>query len=369
MNELLNTIEKLLSEIDSKTIKVFEDNIDLFTHDAYEKYEQTDELNALTNNCPLEFIEPLIEHHCNFFSEAFKINNSKVVFDHLIWEFSTYHKLGLPFNFFRSLFSVYITILEEKKFLHDFTMIINFYEYLLENFDHLISSAKSFKHQEILPANYQEIHKEFINALLTPNMTEAIEISNKFIQSKGDVKLFWEYIILPSMYNLGIKWSNGLISVGQEHTATSICQRVMSLHYDKILDHDFDAKKVIVTTSPKEMHQIGARMVADLLEMNNFDVYYIGSDSTIEDIVQTIINEDICDIVISTTLVANIDSTKYLIENIKQMVPDKNLIFYAGGQAYNASLNPVELIGVNYYVADVEELLKLLRENDHDTNK
>ncbi|NVJ53970.1 MAG: cobalamin B12-binding domain-containing protein [Campylobacteraceae bacterium] len=203
--------------------------------------------------------------------------------------------------------------------------------------------------------------EEFTQALLKPSMYDALAISEKYINEDNDIKKFWENIIVPSMYIIGNKWANAEITVGEEHTATSICQRVMAEYYEKILMHSEQNKeKIIVTISPNELHQVGARMVADLLELNGYDVEFLNSSCTIETILDKINNQNIRNVIISTTLVSSLNSTENLITNIRKNSTEKVKI-YVGGQAYTSDKS-IET-NADVCISNVDELLEHLKEN------
>jgi len=207
--------------------------------------------------------------------------------------------------------------------------------------------------------NFSHEIEAYTNALLEPSMTKAIDVSKKFIQEDKDIKLFWENIIVPTMHDIGKRWANNEITVGEEHTATSISQRVMAEYYERILNTNEESKrKILVTISPKELHQIGARMVADLLELNGYDVDFLGSNVRIEEILDTIVTNNIKEIIISTTLVSSLNSTEELILEIKSILKDKIKI-YVGGQAYTSSLDIKT--NADKYIADVNSLLSELK--------
>ena len=358
--DTLYHLQKIINNINDEDILNFHQEIDYLYGGILDKFSTTKDLDILTNNYPIEFIKPLISNHLHSIDTALRIQDEKILFDHLVWELSTYHKMGLPFVFFKSFFLAFIELFNRKEKADKFVNVCALYQFLLSDFDYLLSSATALKNQEIISNEYKKLYHDFLEALLEPNMTQAIKISNDFIQKKEDIKIFWENIILPVMYNIGIKWSNGDISVGQEHTATSICQRIMSLHYDKILNILSHDNKVLVTTSPREMHQLGARMVADLLELNGYDVYFISSDTPLDEIEQIIQTENISDIVISTTMIANIDSTQQFIQDLRDRLSDRKLNIYIGGQAYNPQMHPLELVNADFFASNIEELLEKL---------
>lgn len=365
MQKILKDLEHLLDNVEPSTIRCFEQDIDFFIDESIKSCTQNKNFSALTNNYSIEFIKSFISNHLHSLEEILKIKNTEMVLNHIILDISTYYKIGLPFNFFKSFFDNIIKLLSTHTNCSNYNSIITLYNYLLKDFEYFISMAKSFQSNELIITKHQAIYNDYLSALLEPNLSKAVNLSKDFIQNKNDVKIFWEDIILPSMYNIGIKWSNGEISVGQEHTATTICQSVMSFHYEKILNNNLDKISVMVATSPREMHQIGAQMISDILELNNYDVHYMGSDTKLNDIISTINNENISDVIISTTILANIESTKDFIQEIKNSTNDKKITFYVGGQAFNINLNPIELVNADYYVTDTDKLLDLLKEANH----
>ncbi len=202
----------------------------------------------------------------------------------------------------------------------------------------------------------------FIDALLEPSMTKAISISKEYIKNNEDIKSFWEQIIVPSMHEIGKKWADNEITVGEEHTATSICQRVMVEHYEKILSNSaVNRRKIIVTLSPNELHVLGARIVADLLELNGYNVHFLDSNSTYEELLNLIKKENIKEIIISTTLISNLDSTENLISELKLALKER-IKFYVGGQAYKA--NSEIKTKADFYIKDMDSLLKELEKEN-----
>lgn len=60
------------------------------------------------------------------------------------------------------------------------------------------------------------------------------------------------------MYEIGLLWEKGLISVAQEHLATSIVMRIMSYLYMDFILVENTKGKAIITASANEYHEIRA---------------------------------------------------------------------------------------------------------------
>lgn len=176
--------------------------------------------------------------------------------------------------------------------------------------------------------------ERFIAALLTPDTAAAIRVTGEYVKTPADLSIWWEQIIQPAMYEVGDRWSRGEITVGQEHLATAITQRVMAIYYPMILELPRLKGTIVVTASPGELHEIGTRIVADLLEISGWDVYCTGAYTpapTVVDLVQRTRAQFLC---ISTTLVASLPAVAALIEQVRGACGPAAPQILVGGQAY-----------------------------------
>jgi len=361
VTSIIEKINTVISNLDEEILRSYENDIEKVQEKIVQYLQRKENFSQLTNNYPIEFIRPIVSNHLYSIKEALLIKDPKATFDYILWELNTYYNMTLPFNFFQELFGTIDEILQEMNNTQ-YTFFIKLYKHFIEHFEELIKLASSYEKGIETSCNNKEIYESFLEALLEPNMAKAITISNNFIQNKNDIKTFWEDIIVPTMHTVGFQWSKGIISVGQEHTATSICQRVMALHYDKIISENDTSKKVLVTPSPKELHQIGARMVSDFLELHNYDVFYFTPESSSDQIIDTIKEENIKDIIISTTLVSNLSATRKFIEKLHQEFEEKNINIYVGGQAYT-SIEHAKSVKADHYISDVNKLLESLEKS------
>lgn len=362
MHSVTSNITTLLTSIDKTLVEEIEKDSNTIIEMVLRSFKEHEDLETLTNNHPIHLIKSILTNHILFIRNEFELQDSFAIVEHFIWEFSTYHKVGFPFNFFKYFIKYIIEAFQEQN-EKIYQPIIKFYQYILEEYTYLVSNAKTFTNNEITPIN-ESVYKSFFASLLEPSIAKATQVSCDFIKEPKDIKVFWEHIILPSLYNIGAKWANGEISVGQEHTATSICQRVMSFHYSKILNKIENKKNIIVTTSPRELHQVGAVMISDILELNGYEVDYFSSDVQVDEIIATIKQKKVQDIVISTTLISNLDATNRLINDLTKCDSIDNLKFYLGGQAYKSNNKSFKNIESITYINDIEQLLHLLGEED-----
>ena len=360
---VIDDISRLLKNIDNASIECYKYNSPYFIDYVDNKIKNKKDYKALTGSSPFEVVHTNHSNHAEFMYHIFLIKDAHTMHRTYIWAYRTYFRLGFSFRYFYYELIAWRDSFEEKdkKVL---SPIIELYNHLISLHEYFIKNATSTKNE--LPKNIDidnKVYNEFLNTLLKPDITEAISISNRYIKTDDDIRDFWEHIILPSLYNIGHKWAEAEISVGEEHTATSICQRVMSEHYKKIIPHIRDKKNILVTTSPNELHEVGARMLSDILELNGYDVFFVSSKSSNEKKSNAVLEEKIDFVLISTTLVGNILETKELIKKIRDKLKPNLPKIIIGGQAFIHAENATELVDADYCLNSTDQLLALLKED------
>lgn len=91
-------------------------------------------------------------------------------------------------------------------------------------------------------------------------------------------------------------------------------------------------KKVIVSSSVNEYHQVGGKIVTDIFELNGWKSFFLGANTPSSDLME-IIDEEKPDIVgISLSIYFNMPGLKQTIEKIKTNFNNQNI--FVGGQAF-----------------------------------
>jgi len=359
-NDSIYKINELLQPINKKCIEYYELNIEQLVLYVDSQIKQSDDLKSLIGSNQFEMVHNNHKYHSEFMYNMFLTKDPQTMYTTYIWAYQTYNQMGFSFKYFHHELIAWQEAIQQLD--NDIMKpIVKLYEYLITLHDEFIKYATLTKNKT--PKAIDDIiFNKFLSAILKANVYEAINISNEFIKKDNDVKVFWEHIILPALYSVGNKWAEGKISVGEEHTATSICQRVMSEHYPKVMNYIDKKKRILVTTSPNELHEVGALMLSDMLELNGYDVYFISSKISTQEKCDIIFNEKIDVIIISTTLVGNISKTKTMIDEIRNKKFLNPPLTIVGGQAFKNNIHAANLVNADYCLENIEQLLKVLEE-------
>ncbi len=149
------------------------------------------------------------------------------------------------------------------------------------------------------------------------------------------IKEIYLHVFLPTMHEIGRLWQINRISVAEEHYATAATQLIMSQLYSYIFSSKKIGRTVVVACVSGELHELGARMVADFFEIDGWDSYYTGANTPISDVVQAVIERRAGVLAISATIAHHIEEVKRLIDLVRDRPECSGVKVIVGGFPFN----------------------------------
>ncbi len=177
-----------------------------------------------------------------------------------------------------------------------------------------------------------EINENYLNALIAGDRIHCTEIVRDLIKKEIQIPDLYLNLFQRSLYRTGELWEQNRVSVSVEHLATAITERLMALVEPKIFAGGFRRHSVIVACVADEYHQIGARMVADLFELNGWRGYFLGASTPVQDLLIMIEEKKPDLIALSLSIYFNLSSLLETLDRITEQYP--NLPILVGGQAF-----------------------------------
>lgn len=302
------------------------------------------------------------ENHADYIGSVLEIKSGMDLVSTVTWVYRSYTSRGFSFEYFPIELNAWREAVARFLIHDDSETILEFYDLLLDSHPYFCAEARAA--QDGRPdqggGEARALEDRYIAALLEPNAARAINLAQQHISSLQDVRFWWEEVITPAMVEIGHLWEVGQISVGQEHLASSITQRVIALFYPLIVDRPRDRGPVILAATPGELHEIGARMAADLLEMNGWNVHYTGADTPWESLASLLQRFETNRLCLSVTLPTNLPRVKHVIAQIRNAISTEKLLILVGGQAFQSSPDLWKEVDASAYAADIDEANHLL---------
>jgi MerR family transcriptional regulator, light-induced transcriptional regulator len=167
-----------------------------------------------------------------------------------------------------------------------------------------------------------------------------------------------------ALYEIGKKWELALISVAQEHVATAIVEDLIAALYQKIFRVRRTGRTAIVACVTDEYHQIAAKMVSDVFEMEGWDGIFVGGNTPQGDLVAMAakVRPDV--IGLSVSLDCHLADLEVVLPELQAAAPNAKLV--VGGQALLRMREPErERRFKAEFIPSLVELRQLLRSPCH----
>ncbi len=193
----------------------------------------------------------------------------------------------------------------------------------------------------------------YLQSILIGARAGSVRIVEEALKNGAGVFDIYAQVFQESLYEVGRLWQEGKISVSVEHRATAITQFVMAGIYSRAMPARPSAppRQAIVTGVAGELHQIGANMVADVLENAGWNVEFLGTDAPHAGIVDAVRAQDSDLLCISATMLSNVPNVVSLIRDLRPH--SSRLRVLIGGSAFRSKPELWMAIGADGFAADL----------------
>ena len=171
---------------------------------------------------------------------------------------------------------------------------------------------------------------DYTNGLLQGEKEKCVGIVEKLLSEKVDIKDIYVDLFQRSLYHIGKMWEQGQLSIADEHIGTEITKSLMNKYPAKITSNKKTGKTALISCIDKEFHEIGARMAADIFELNGWYTYFSGASTPTREIVKFIEVKKPDVVGLSFNFYLNILRLFEVIDHIKKNYPAQQII--VGGQ-------------------------------------
>ncbi len=202
----------------------------------------------------------------------------------------------------------------------------------------------------------------FLQSILKGHRQAAVTIALEALRSGAEIVDVYGEVLQESQYQLGRLWESNKITVAEEHMATAITQFVMAHIYPLIERPDKVRGKMVITGVEGEMHQIGANMVADVLEVKGWDVRFLGTNMPHHGILKAV-EEHGADVVgISATMLFNLPKVIQIIDQLREKFAG-DLKIIIGGASFRHVPEMYSDIGADGFAPDLNTTIALLKKS------
>ena len=175
----------------------------------------------------------------------------------------------------------------------------------------------------------------YLQTLLRGERRLASEMVLGTVEEGSSVRDVYLQIFQPALYEIGRLWQINEISVAQEHYCTAATQLIMSQLYPLLFAGERRGPTLVMTSVAGDLHEIGARMVADFFEMDGWNTFYTGANTPHESVIRTLAERDANVLGISATITSNVGAVAALIAAVRDHPACREMKILVGGNPFN----------------------------------
>jgi methanogenic corrinoid protein MtbC1 len=162
-------------------------------------------------------------------------------------------------------------------------------------------------------------------------------------------------VLERAQHEIGRLWQTNRMSVAEEHYFTATTQLVIAQLYPRVFERAPTRPTVVIACVAGELHEVGARMVADLLQLEGFDTHFVGANVPIPDLVRFIQNRKARVVGLSATIAAHLATLEQTIHAIRANPATASVRIVVGGYPFSRVAALWRRVGADACAANARE--------------
>lgn len=301
-----------------------------------------------------------VGYHLTYLAEAVEADDPTLFSEYLAWVKVLFANLGFPPESLKVTLDCMEQVLGETLPPVEREAVLGLLQASRQAYDRFPLTVASYLEGE---GALQQLARRYLQALLKMDRRSASQMILDAVASGVNIKDLYLQVFQPVQWEIGRLWQLNQISVAQEHFCTAATQMVMSQLYPYIFqrlaeERPGPPRRIVVACVGGELHEIGARMVADFFEMSGWDACYLGANTPAEDLQRTVIERRPEILALSATMTFHVSKVAQIIQEMRRQF-DRPLRILVGGHPFNLSAGLWQRVGADGYAPDAEAAVRL----------
>ena len=182
-----------------------------------------------------------------------------------------------------------------------------------------------------------EVRASFLTALLAPDRGACERLVADLIAAQTPIRAIYE-LFTGALHEVGCLWEQGQVSVASEHLATAIVETLLARVFPTSLARAPVQKSAVVSCAADEFHQLGGRIVADVLELRGWSVHFVGANTPVDALVDVVTRQRPDLLALSVSLTSHMDNVVQAIARVRAAGLAAPIV--VGGQGLDDTTRP-----------------------------
>jgi methanogenic corrinoid protein MtbC1 len=213
-----------------------------------------------------------------------------------------------------------------------------------------------------MPAR-DDVPNRFLDAIVAGNRRRAFEVADGAQAAGMDIRALYLQVFQPALREIGRLWQQNRITVADEHLATAITQAAMARLYERLFASvTGQGPLLIAACADSERHEVGLRMVCDILEMDGWDTVFLGAAVPMPDLVRMVCQRRPQVVALSASIGPNLARVEAAIRAIRSECGAAQPLIAVGGRPFAADPGLASRMGADLTAVDAAEAAERLKE-------
>ena len=231
--------------------------------------------------------------------------------------------------------------------------------YFLVSFDDLLGRPASAGPQ---PAPLGAAARAYLDRLMSGDDPGAWELLEVCVRGNPDTRPVYLEVLQPCLYEVGRLWETGAIDVGEEHRISHLVDRHMSeLRFLARDGGRADGRRYVCMAAHGDTHLLGARVVADFLELDGWRGGYLGGNLSLRHTLAALEEARPDMLALSATVPQALHSLSDLITSLRARPALRTMRVLVGGQAFNQEPGLWTRVGADAWAPDAAQAVVVAR--------
>jgi methylmalonyl-CoA mutase cobalamin-binding domain/chain len=149
------------------------------------------------------------------------------------------------------------------------------------------------------------------------------------------------------------------VTIAQEHFCTAVTQTIIGNLYPAIFAAPRNGRTAVVACVGSELHELGARMVADFLELDGWDTIYLGANTPSAGIAQTVAEHQADLLGLSATMTFHIHLVSETIAAVRADHAGRRIPILVGGYPFRLAPDLWRQVDADGFAPDAQAAVEL----------
>ncbi len=204
--------------------------------------------------------------------------------------------------------------------------------------------------------------ERYFTALISGSRPDARAVVDELVEADCPADKILTRLMWPTLNHIQKLYRADQMNELAHHYATRLMRMQADQMQMRLEQKARRNERVLVVCGPEEPEELSAQMVADLLEADGYDTFFLGGGVANDEIANQLAEMNADKLVVFGATASTVPFTRLLIDRLHDIGACPKLQIIVGGGIFNRADGLAEEIGADLWATDPEELIEVMGE-------